>query len=142
MRYGFLVDPVGKPVERGYAVLHQAMKAGAGLQFAQSFLQGVWADGMDAGTDTGLYAIAARAGLDKAFSEAWENLANRFVVGDGSDFNSTGTTCYRAATYRVIGQACVKVCRCDTANGYNSDGATCRRPEKWSTGCSSYVCCT
>ncbi len=67
MRYGFLVDPVGKPVERGYAVLHQAMKTGLGLQFAQSFLQGVWADGIDAGTDSGLYALAARAGLDKAF---------------------------------------------------------------------------
>ena len=59
----------------------------------------------------------------------------------GSDFNSTGTTCYRAATYRVIGQACASVCRCDTAAGYSSDGATCRRPEKWSTGCSSYICC-
>jgi len=67
MPYGFLVDPVGKPVERGYAVLHQAMKVGAGLQLAQSFLQGVWADGIDAGTDSGLYAIALRAGLDKAF---------------------------------------------------------------------------
>ncbi len=67
MRYGFLVDPVGKPVERGYAVLHQAMQAGVGPQLAQSFLQGVWADGIDAGTDSGLYAIAARAGLDKAF---------------------------------------------------------------------------
>lgn len=67
MPYGFLVDPVGKPVERGYAVLHQAIQAGAGLQMAQSFLQGVWADGIDAGTDRGLYAIAARAGLDKAF---------------------------------------------------------------------------
>jgi 2-hydroxychromene-2-carboxylate isomerase len=67
MPYGFLVDPVGKPVERGYAVLHQAMKSGAGLQLAQSFLQGVWADGIDAGTDSGLYAIALRAGLDKAF---------------------------------------------------------------------------
>ena len=81
MRYGFLVDPVGKPVERGYAVLHQAMQAGAGLQLAQSFLQGVWADGIDAGTDSGLYAIAARAGLDKTFvdralaDESWRAVA-------------------------------------------------------------------
>lgn len=90
MRYGFLVDPVGKPVERGYAVLHQAMKAGAGLQMAQSFLQGVWADGIDAGTDSGLYAIAARAGLDKAFvdkaltDESWRAVAasNRLELLD------------------------------------------------------------
>jgi 2-hydroxychromene-2-carboxylate isomerase len=90
MRYGFLVDPVGKPVERGYAVLHQAMKTGAGLPFAQSFLQGVWADGIDAGTDSGLYAIAARAGLDKAFVDkaltdgSWRALAasNRLELLD------------------------------------------------------------
>ena len=90
MRYGYLVDPVGKPVERGYAVLHQAMKAGAGLQLAQSFLQGVWADGIDAGTDSGLYAIAARAGLDKNFvdkalsDESWREAAaaNRLELLD------------------------------------------------------------
>ena len=90
MPYGFLVDPVGKPVERGYAVLHQAMKAGAGLQLAQSFLQGVWADGIDAGTDSGLYAIAARAGLDKAFvdkalaDDSWRAVAatNRLELLD------------------------------------------------------------
>ena len=90
MRYGYLVDPVGKPVERGYAVLHHAMKAGAGLQLAQSFLQGVWADGIDAGTDSGLYAIAARAGLDKNFvdkalsDESWREAAaaNRLELLD------------------------------------------------------------
>ena len=90
MHYGFLVDPVGKPVERGYAVLHQAMKAGSGLQLAQSFLQGVWADGIDAGTDTGLYAIASRAGLDKAFvdkaltDDSWRAVAasNRLELLD------------------------------------------------------------
>jgi 2-hydroxychromene-2-carboxylate isomerase len=90
MRYGFLVDPVGKPVERGYAVLHQAMKVGAGLQMAQSFLQGVWADGIDAGTDSGLYAIATRAGLDKAFvdqalrDDSWRAVAasNRLELLD------------------------------------------------------------
>lgn len=90
MRYGFLVDPVGKPVERGYAVLHQAIKAGAGLALAQSFLQGVWADGIDAGTDRGLYAIAARAGLDQAFvdqalcDDSWRAVAasNRLELLD------------------------------------------------------------
>jgi ribosomal protein L19E len=60
----------------------------------------------------------------------------------GSDFTSTGTTCYRAATYRVIGQACAKVCRCDQHGpDFNSTGTTCYRSEKWSTGCSSYLCC-
>lgn len=70
MRFGYLVDPLGAPVERGYALLHRAMAAGRGLEMAQSFLQGVWADGIDAGTDSGLLRIAGRAGLDAAFVQA------------------------------------------------------------------------
>ena len=64
------LNPVGKPVERGYALLHRAMQAGKGVEFAQSFLQGVWADGLDAGTDAGLNAIAARTGFDTAWVQA------------------------------------------------------------------------
>ena len=65
--FGNAVDPVGTPVERGYAILHEAIKRGSGFAFAQSFLKGVWADGLDAGSDRGLKAIADRAGL--AWSE-------------------------------------------------------------------------
>jgi 2-hydroxychromene-2-carboxylate isomerase len=65
--FGNAVDPVGTPVERGYAILDEAIKRGAGFEFAQSFLKGVWADGLDAGTDRGLKIITERAGL--AWSE-------------------------------------------------------------------------
>ena len=61
--FGRIVDPVGVGVERGLAVLHHAIGAGRGAQFAQSFLQGACADGIDATTDAGLQAMAARAGL-------------------------------------------------------------------------------
>jgi len=67
MPFGNAVDPVGTPVERGYALLHRAMALGKGVEFAASFLQGVWADGLDAGTDAGLNTIAARAGFDAAW---------------------------------------------------------------------------
>ena len=70
MAFGNAVDPVGKPVERGYALLHRAIAAGKGIEFAASFLQGVWADGLDAGSDAGLNAIAARAGFDAAWVQA------------------------------------------------------------------------
>ena len=70
MPFGNAVDPVGKPVERGYALLNRAIQAGKGVEFAASFLQGVWADGIDAGTDTGLNAIAARAGFNAAWVQA------------------------------------------------------------------------
>ena len=81
MAFGNAVDPVGKPVERGYALLHRAIAAGKGIEFAASFLQGVWADGLDAGSDAGLNAIAARAGFDAAWvqaalpDEAWQAVA-------------------------------------------------------------------
>jgi 2-hydroxychromene-2-carboxylate isomerase len=81
MDFGNAVDPVGKPVERGYALLNRAIAAGKGIEFAASFLQGVWADGLDAGSDAGLNAIAARAGFDAAWVQAaltdtsWQALA-------------------------------------------------------------------
>ena len=65
LRFGNMVDPVGPGVERGLAVLHQAIALGRGAEFAESFLQGVFADGLDAASDPGLFRIAARAGLDE-----------------------------------------------------------------------------
>ncbi|MCC7393293.1 MAG: DsbA family protein [Sphingomonadaceae bacterium] len=65
--FGKIVDPVGKPVERGYAILHHAIAAGRGLEFTLAFLEGVWAQGLDAGSDSsrsGLARITANAGLD------------------------------------------------------------------------------
>lgn len=61
--FGNAVDPVGEPVERGYAVLHEAMKRGRGFEFARSFLIGVWSEGIDAGSDRGLKKLTERAGL-------------------------------------------------------------------------------
>jgi len=63
MRFGKIVDPVGLGVERGLAVLHGAIAAGQGETFARSFLQGVFADGIDAVSDAGLRQMAARAGV-------------------------------------------------------------------------------
>jgi 2-hydroxychromene-2-carboxylate isomerase len=70
MRFGRVVDPVGPPVERGLAVLHRAAHAGKGEAFLESFLQGVFADGIDAGGEDGLSRLAQRAGLDDAFVAA------------------------------------------------------------------------
>jgi 2-hydroxychromene-2-carboxylate isomerase len=68
--FGRIVDPVGLPTERGLAVLQRAIEAGQGPPFLDSFMRGVWADGLDAGSDAGLGAIAARAGLDAPFVAA------------------------------------------------------------------------
>lgn len=64
--FGNMCDPVGRPVERGYAILHKALELGKGYEFVQSFLSGVWAEGIDAGSDRGLKQITERAGLSWA----------------------------------------------------------------------------
>lgn len=62
--FGCIVDPVGPATERGIAVLHQVMDDGRGAAFVESFLRGVWAEGIDASTASGLQHIAGRAGID------------------------------------------------------------------------------
>jgi 2-hydroxychromene-2-carboxylate isomerase len=61
--FGCVVDPVGKPVENGLALLYAAEEQGRGAQMLESFLQGVFADGIDAGSAQGLQHIAERAGM-------------------------------------------------------------------------------
>jgi 2-hydroxychromene-2-carboxylate isomerase len=68
--FGRIVDPVGVPTERGLAVLHRAIAEGRGPQFLESFLRGVWAEGIDAGSDVGLHLLARRSGLDESFVAA------------------------------------------------------------------------
>lgn len=72
--FGKLNDPLGRPVERGFAVLHWALQQGRGFDFAQSFLRMVWSEGVDAGSDRGLKKIVEDAGLD--WAQAREQLDN------------------------------------------------------------------
>lgn len=62
--FGKIVDPVGRPVERGYSILPWAREQGRGFEFCHAFLSGVWSQGIDAGTDAGLRHIVEAAGLD------------------------------------------------------------------------------
>lgn len=61
--FGDIVDPVGLPTERGLAVLQRAIELGCGEAFLRSFLCGVFAEGIDAGSAAGLALLAERAGL-------------------------------------------------------------------------------
>lgn len=61
--FGKVVDPVGKPVEDGLALLHAAIAQGKGSALLESFLEGVFANGVDAGSAFGLEGIGLRAGL-------------------------------------------------------------------------------
>ena len=68
--FGNTCDPLGPPTERGLAVLHHAMAQDKGRAFLTSFLRGVWAEGVDAGSDRGLRLLAERAGLDWSAAKA------------------------------------------------------------------------
>lgn len=67
--FGRVADPVGRPVERGYSLLPWAIAQGRGHEFATAFLRGVFAEGIDAGSDSGLRRIVEAAGLDWATAQ-------------------------------------------------------------------------
>lgn len=69
--FGKIADPVGTPVERGYSILPFAREQGLGFEYCHSFLKGVWAEGIDAGSDGGLKQIVERAGLDWIRAREW-----------------------------------------------------------------------
>ena len=62
--FGRLNDPVGRPTERGLALIPFAERAGLGQAYVLSFLRGVWSEGIDAGNQRGLRKIVERAGLE------------------------------------------------------------------------------
>ena len=80
--FGDVADPVGSPTERGLAVLHHAIQEGCGEEFLESFLRGVFAEGVDAGSRRGLERIGLRAGmtaagLDDALADhSWRGVAD------------------------------------------------------------------
>ena len=61
--FGRLNDPLGKPTERGMALIPLAARLGQGQAYVASFMRGVWSEGIDAGSDRGLRRITERAGL-------------------------------------------------------------------------------
>lgn len=90
--FGRLNDPVGRPTERGLALVPFAERAGKGPGYVLSFMRGVWAEGIDAGGDRGLRRIVERAGLPWGEAcialqdEAWrqtaeDNRAEMFALG-------------------------------------------------------------
>lgn len=79
--FGRIVDPRGAATERAISVLWRAIPLGLGEEFSESFLRGVWSEGIDGASDSGLFEMARRAGLDEAFvraalaDESWRPVA-------------------------------------------------------------------
>lgn len=107
--FGRIADPVGKPVERGYAILAWAMQKGRGYEFVESFLSAVWSQGVDAGSDSGMKQIVEIAGLpwpearEQLARENWreEAEANRLEL---LEIGHWGVPCFRVNNVCVWGQ--------------------------------------
>jgi 2-hydroxychromene-2-carboxylate isomerase len=69
--FGKIADPLGAPTERGLAVLFKALEQGLDAPaFLESFMRGVFAEGIDAGSERGLLQLAQRAGLSPELVQA------------------------------------------------------------------------
>jgi 2-hydroxychromene-2-carboxylate isomerase len=107
--FGRLNDPVGKPTERGLALIPLAESEGLGQDYVLSFMQGVWAEGLDAGSDSALKLIATRAGLtwanaQKALKDpAWRLLAEAHRT-EMFDLGLWGVPSFRVGSTSVWGQ--------------------------------------
>ena len=107
--FGRIADPVGKPVERGYAILAWALEQGRGYAFVEAFLTAVWSQGVDAGSDAGMKQIVERAGLPwpearkQLEKENWRETAeaNRLEL---LEIGHWGVPCFRVNDVCVWGQ--------------------------------------
>ncbi|MDH4042396.1 MAG: DsbA family protein [Gammaproteobacteria bacterium] len=107
--FGFTADPLGKGVERCYALYDFARAAGKGHEFLERYPRGVWAEGIRSDTDAGLKQLVERVGLDwqqargLLGSDAWrlwaqENLAELYSIG------LWGVPSFSYGELRVFGQ--------------------------------------
>lgn len=81
--FGRVNDPIGRPTERGMALIPLAQQQGCAEAYLRSFMLGVWAEGIDAGSDRGLRKIAERAGIEwnavqmALHDEGWRDIAEK-----------------------------------------------------------------
>lgn len=66
--FGNMYDPIGRAVERGFALWPFARDKGRGAEFISAFLKAAFVDGRPTGTDEGLRRVTEDAGL--SFEEA------------------------------------------------------------------------
>lgn len=105
--FGNVVDPVGKPVEDGLAILNQASARGLGTQFLARFLAGAFAEGVDTHRPRELRRLALQSGLSGSEVEdalgdlSWRTMAaaNREALLDSG--------LWGVPSFRVVGHPSV-----------------------------------
>jgi len=71
--FGKIADPLGKGVERCYALFDYAQSQGKGLDYLENYAKGVWSQGIRSDTDNGLQKIVESTGLDWQQAKAHVN---------------------------------------------------------------------
>ncbi len=61
---GRIVDPLGEPVKRAFALFPAANAIGLGMEFVTAYLNAAWFEGIDITKERGLKQVAGNAGLD------------------------------------------------------------------------------
>ena len=87
LEFGKVADPLGKGVERCYALYEYARSQDKGLDFLENYARGVWSQGIRSETDAGLKKIVESVGLN--WQEAkkllqdktWQNWTQRNLAG-------------------------------------------------------------
>ncbi|HXA46017.1 MAG TPA: DsbA family protein [Burkholderiaceae bacterium] len=64
--FGRVNDPRGRPTERGLSLIPLALRVGKGQAYILSVMHGIWAEGIDIGSDKGLRKVVERVGLSWA----------------------------------------------------------------------------
>ena len=107
--FGLIADPLGKGVERCYALYEFAQSQGKGLEYLENYARGVWAQGIRSDTDKGLKEIVERSGLNWQAAKqllgnnswrhwAQQNLAELY----GEDM--WGVPSFKYLSHKVFGQ--------------------------------------
>jgi len=101
--FGNVVDPVGKPVEDGLAILHRAIARGRGTEFLSSFLAGAFAEGIDTHRLPALRELALRVGLtDIDFEDALNDPAWRTMAATNREA-LLASGLWGVPSFRVVG---------------------------------------
>ena len=72
--WGRFYDPIGKPVERCYAIYPWAVEQGRGTELLGAFMRAAFFEGVNTNAESGLRHVVESAGLD--WAEAQTHLAD------------------------------------------------------------------
>ncbi|MBT7370131.1 MAG: hypothetical protein HN816_05750 [Gammaproteobacteria bacterium] len=78
VEFGPIVDPIGEPVKRAFALLPYMQSQGKEVEYCSNYLKAAWAEGLDITTEDGLREVVERSGASweaaTALGSSWQPL--------------------------------------------------------------------